>query len=52
MSGEPSHIQQWNAFKNRKTQRQIEKEMNEIFGAKIIRQYEENGIIVKVYEAR
>lgn len=49
---EPAHIDEWNNVKNRKSQRDINKEIGEAFGPKKVREYEENGVVITVYEAR
>lgn len=49
---EPSRIESWNNVKNRKSQREINEELDKAFGPKFVREYEENGIVISVYEAR
>lgn len=49
---EPSRIEPWNNVKNQKSQRELNAEWDKLFGPKLIREYEENGIVISVYEAR
>lgn len=48
---EPQQVRQWNTLRYKK-QSEINKEIDQLFGAKKINEYEENGRIVSVYEYR
>lgn len=47
-----NRVESWNNVKNRKSQRDIDAEWDKLFGPKVVREYEEDGLLIKVYESR
>lgn len=52
MSAENHRTVRWNKVTNRKSQKQIDEEINALFGAKVIGWYEEDNKIIQVCEPR